>query len=372
MLQVIGPEGARLRQALLVVCGLALVGLAACEIPEAPEWDVGLQVPFSSDPISISDFLPGIVQADTTRDPPVFTIERQEQSETYYYGDMCAPFCALAIGQTIPEFSYSDSLDVAFSDARLISVEGVNAVLVLQFDNGLGFEPLRSSVDTTGFIAVAIRDLGSGATLDSLFFSAESMSLGAALDTTLTFAAAAITDGVRVSFSVFSPEDGQTITTNPATANVQLLGALDAIEVAAATVVVDSETLDESFTVDFDEDLRDEVMDRVLSGSYEVELVHDLELDGSLEMSIAGSQADLFAGDTLREVRLAGLVFTSDLPQRGDLTKQEIELVAQFVDIYVGYRGTASGTRPGSQSRFTPDQSVQARLKVTAQVRIGE
>lgn len=372
MFSIVGHRGARLRPTLALGAGIALLALAACELPEAPEWDVGIVAPFSSDPIGIADFLPGVVQIDSSGVPWVFTIDREESSQVFNYGDLCAPFCAGVIGLPVPGFAHADSFEVAFSDADLVSVEGLSATMTMQFDNGLGFEPLRSNVDTTGYIAIAIRDLGTGATLDSLFLSAATESLGTQSDTVFSFSAANVTDGVKIVFWVVSPYDGQTITVDPSTASVTLSAALDGIEVAAATAVVDNMSMDTSFVADIDQDTRDEIMDRVISGAYELKLVHDLELDGTLALSIAGSEADLFSGNPLLEVRLPNLVFTADVAQTGELTAQDLELIASFPYIYVGYSGVASGTRLGNQSRFAPDQSLQAQLKLTAQVRIGE
>jgi hypothetical protein len=130
--------------------------------------------------------------------------------------------------------------------------------------------------------------------------------------------------------------------------------------------------MDTSFVADIDQDTRDQIMDRVISGAYELMLVHNLELDGSLALSIAGSEADLFSGDPLAEVRLLDLVFTSDVAQAGELTAQDLELIAGLPEVYIGYSGAASGTGPGYQSRFAPDQTLEAQLKLTAQLRIGE
>ncbi|MGD2153006.1 MAG: hypothetical protein PVG79_07025 [Gemmatimonadales bacterium] len=372
MHSIVGHLGARLRPTLALGAGIAVLAMAACELPEAPEWDVGIIAPFSSDPIGIAEFLPASVQIDSTADPWVFAIDRQEDSQVFSYGDLCAPYCAGLIGQPVPGFTHVDSLEVAFSDTDLVSVEDLSGTLTLQFDNGLGFEPLRSNADTTGYLAVAVRDLGSGATLDSLFLSADSETLGSQSDTVLSLSGADVTGGVEIVFWIVSPYDGQTITVDPSTASVTLSAALDGIEVAAATVVVDNMSMDTSFVADIDQDTRDEIMDRVISGAYELKLVHDLELDGSLAVSIAGSEADLFSGNPLLEVRLPDLVLTSGVAQAGELTAQDLELIAAFPDIHIGYSGVASGTRSGSQSRFAPDQTLQAQLKVTAQVKIGE
>jgi hypothetical protein len=364
---------ARLRPILAAGAGVALLALAACELPEAPQWDVGIIAPFTSDPIGIADFLPGVVQIDSAGDPWFFTVDRQEGSAVFSYGNMCALWvCAGTINLPVPEFSYIDSLQVLFSDASLASVEGLSGTLSLQVINNLGFEPLRSDATSDGYVALAVRDLGSGTTLDSVFISAADTTIGSAYDVTLNLSAVDLVDGFLVLIHVFSPNDGQLITIDPASASLGLSASLDGIEVAAATAIVDNISMDTSFAADIDQDTRDEIIDRVISGAYELTLMHDLELDGSLALSIAGSPADLFSGDPLAEVRLPNLVFTSGVAQDGELTAQDLELIAGLPDIYIGYSGIASGTRPGSQSRFLPDQTLQAQLKITAQIRIGE
>ncbi len=364
---------AGLRPSLALGASVALLAVAACELPEAPEWDIGIIAPIGLDPIGIGDFLPGIVQIDSVSDPWVFNIDRQESSVVFSYADMCALWvCAGGISLPVPEFSYTDSLVVLFSDASLASIEGVSGTLSLQVINDLGFEPLRSDATSDGYVALAVRDLGSGTTLDSLFISAADTTIGSAYDVTLDFAAAELVDGFVIFFHVFSPDDGQPITIDPASASLSLSASLDGIEVAAATAIVDNMSMDTSFVADIDQDTRDEIIDRVISGAYELTLVHDLELNGSLALSIAGSEADLFSGNPLTEVRVIDLVFTSGLAQAGELTAQELELIAGFPDIYVGYSGFASGTGAGNRSRFAPDQTLQAQLKLTAQIRIGE
>jgi hypothetical protein len=352
---------------------MALLALAACELPEAPEWDVGIIAPIPNDPLGIGDFLPGIVQIDSLNDPWVFTVDRQESSVAFSYADMCALWvCAGGISLPVPEFSYTDSLQVLFSDASLVSVEGVSGTLSMQVINDLGFEPLRSDATSDGYISLAVRDLGSGTTIDSLFISAADTAINSQYDITLNVAAAELTDGFVIFFHVFSPDDGQLITIDPASASLSLSASLDGIEVAAATAIVDNMSMDTSFVANIDQNTRDQIADRVISGAYELTLVHDLELDGTLAISIAGSETALFSGNPLAEVRLPNLVFTAGVAQPGELTAQELELFAAFPDVYIGFSGVASGSGPGNQSRFAPDQTLQVELKVTAQIRIGE
>jgi hypothetical protein len=371
--------GVRPRHVWWVVFGLGLALLAACDVPEAPEWDVGIAVPFSSDPVAIIDFLPTEVRADTVNGQPVFTVDPQRDSVDYRLGDMC-PACQSSAGQTIPvpEFEYFDSLEVRFPQ-NLVSVELTSARLGMRVRNSLNFDPLRphSNPDSAGFIALVARDLASGVKLDSVLISGASSTFpsGSTLESVLDISQAQITDGVRVVFHIFSPRDTQTVTIDP-NMSASVGGFLEQVQVAAVTAVVDNRTLEESFRVDVSESARTQLTDRVQSGSFELKLRHDLEVDGALEVSVAGSALDLFSGDPAREVRLAQLVLTPDIVQRGELTAAEIQLIGGFPNVYVGYRAVASGTRtlaPGRSnlSRFTPDQALQVELKVTSRLRVG-
>ncbi|HSG80722.1 MAG TPA: hypothetical protein VLC48_00615, partial [Gemmatimonadota bacterium] len=63
---------------------------------------------------------------------------------------------------------------------------------------------------------------------------------------------------------------------------------------------------------------------------------------------------------------------TSSQKQTGSLSPQEIQQIADYTEVYVGYRGVASGTGVGSTSRFAADQSLQTKFKLTAVVRVGD
>lgn len=359
------------------VPGIAIAAalFAGCKIPEAPEWDVGLAVPFSSDPIAISDFLPASVQVVDVGGQPVFQVDPQADSVEYTLGQMCSACGALqGIQVPVPSFEYEDSLDVNFP-ADLFSVEIVAAQFTLRVYNGLNFDPLRPGAG--GYVALALRDIASGTLVDSAFIDGATESLPSGTTRQLVFALSSLTlsEGVRIYFHVWSPADGQTVVIDNGL-RIELAATLDQLQVGAVTAVVDGESLDESFFVDVDQDLRDEIAERVQAAEYEIELIHSLEIAGSLAISIAGSPADLFSGDPLREVRLSSLNFAPGVKQTGELTPEQVQLIADFADVYLGYLGTASGTRTGPQgqlylSRFTPAQQLQANLKLTTTVRVS-
>jgi hypothetical protein len=361
----------------LAAAGLGL-SLGACAVPEAPEWDVNTIVPFSSEPLSIADYLPGSVEIATVNGQSVFTVEPQQGSLDFSLGQMC-PDCIHNTTQPVPTFEYVDSLEVGFSDLDLARLEVVLASLTLPVVNNLNFDRLRPDPDpgAAGFLELQVRDLGTGASLQDTVINGSRQSLpgNTTTEITLPLADATITDGFRVVFHVFSPADGQTVQIDTAQ-TVSLQGVLDELQVAAVIASVAGDTLDQSFTVDIDQDVRDEVRDRVQSAGFELELIHDLELDGDFEISIAGSLADLFSGNTAREVRLGGLLLTPNIVQSGQLTTAEIDLIVGFPDVLIGYRAVAFGTRTGPQgrpnlSRFTPDQSLRAQFTILSRIRIG-
>ncbi|KPK81900.1 MAG: hypothetical protein AMS25_04540 [Gemmatimonas sp. SM23_52] len=380
VLAIIRPAVSRLRPLLLSAAGVGLAVLAACELPKAPEWDIRVMAPFSSDPMSIVDFLPALITADSLDGQAVFRVEAQQQDTAYSLGEMC-PACLALAGQTVavPTFEYTDSLVVPFSDTDLVSVEILSAALTLRVRNNLNFDPLRPTADPPGYVALAVRDLASGALIDSLLISgaSEPLPAGDTLEYVLDIGPAQLTDGFRVWFHASSPDDGQTVQIDN-NLSVVLDAALDEIVAAAVTVLVDGDTLDERFTAEVDQDFRQELAERVDSATYELVLVHNVEVDGTLEVSIAGSEVDLFSDMPDREVRLRGLVFTAGVPQYGELNKEQIECIERFPNpdsVYVGYRGVASGTRTDfgrpNLSRLTPDLTLDTELTVTSKIRVG-
>jgi len=358
---------------------VALVVIAACEVPESPEWDVGVIAPFSSEPLAIVDWLPAAVDTTSFDGVPAFTVDDQRDSVAYTLGDMCSSCQALdGLTVPVPGFDFVDSLDV-FLAQDLFSVEVLSARLGTLLTNGLDFDPLRPNPDpaAAGYIAVAVRDLGSGALLDSVLVSGadESLPPGGSRPFELQLNDVEISEGVRTVLYVHSPDDGQVATISTSD-SLALTTFLSEIGVSAVTARLDDRTLEEAFTLDVDEEARQEIADRVQTASYELQLDHTLEVTGTLQVSIADSRADLFSGDPLREVRLPDLSLAPGLVQQNTLTVVEVQRIASFTQPLIGYFAVASGTRQtGAQAnlaRFTPGQQIDAQLTVTSRVRVGE
>ena len=352
--------------------------LTACEIPKAPQWDVEVLVPYSSDTLTVADFLPDAISVDTVDGTAVFRTEPQADSVEFRLGQMCSQCLALD-GQTVqvPAFQYTDSLDVPFPP-RLVTIDVTSALLEIRVTNGLAFDPLKPDPDPAdaGYIALVERDIVSGTTIDSVVISGASETLAPGETRAVRFSITdkQISEGVRLVVHVVAPQDGQTVTIDT-TQVTKVAVSLGEIQVSSVAVVVDSLTLDEQAQIPVNRTAMDVLASRALRGRFELVLQHSLDLEGLFRTSIAGSAADLFSGDPTRELQLDQLVFTPGLPQLRELTSEEIKRVASFDPMLIGFRAIVSGTRTGpsgqrSVARFTPEQFLHVTLQLRSTERV--
>ncbi len=358
-----------------LVCLLAAMGfLAGCQLPSAPEWEVGVLVQL--DRIALGDYLPSGVIDTTVGGQAVFVAQRQETSMDFSLSRMC-PACGALQGlkNPVPDFDFAGWLDVRWPD-EVVSVGLASATLTFRIRNDMGFDPLRPhpNPDSAGFIALVGKDLATGALLDSVLLSGASDSLppGTTRDIVLNVTNVEVAEGVRTLVNIHSPSDGQ-ITTVDTALMVGFTTTVDDMLVAGVTAVIDSDTLNESFTLDIDQSVRAQVAANVSGGTVQVEMFHNIDVVGLLEVSMAGSAEDLFSGSPVNELQLLTLDFapapTGRLITR-TVTSQELQFIASLQQIHIGYRGVASGasTDPLGRptARLTPDMFVEARVRLTA------
>ncbi len=373
-----GEHHKRTIQPLCLFAALAL--LAGCQIPSAPQWEVRVLVPFELDRITLGDYLPAEVLDTTIGGQPAFAVQSQQDSIRSSLGQMC-PACVVfnGLSQPVPAFDYTDSLDVPWP-IGITSVGVTSSTLIFRLRNDMGFDPLRPNPDpaSAGFIALVGRDLSTGALLDSMLVSGVSDSFppGTTREIELTLANIEISEGVRTLISVHSPFDGQIATIDTALA-VGLTTVIDDIVLFGVTTMIDSDTLDESFALAIDQDIRTQVATDVLGGTIELEIVHNIDVAGLLTVSVAGSPTDLFSGSPINELQLFTLDFapapTGRLTTR-NMTSQELQFIANLPQIHIGYRGVASGasTDPLGRptARLTPGMFVEARVRLTARIAV--
>ncbi len=363
-----------MRYSLVTAATLGLGILAACEIPAAPNWDIGVVIPFTSDTVTVLDYLPSAVSVDTVGVTPVFVTQPQTDSVEFRLDRMCS-LCQLLNGQTVqvPSFEYIDSLDVAFP-SELVTIHVISALLEIRVTNGLNFDPLRPNPDpaSAGYIILVARDIANGATIDSVLISGADETMFAGETKTFQFGITdmEISNGVRIVYHVVSPQDPQTVTIDT-NLGVKVVGLLGSIQVSGVSAVVDDRTLEEQAKTEVDQKVRDELARLAQGGQFELELKHNLDLEGVLGISIVGSPADLFSADPTREVAMNQLLLTPDLLQTWELTVEHLRRIATFENVYIGYRIIASGTDtgPGGElkvARFTPEQFLHVKLQLTS------
>jgi hypothetical protein len=369
-------NGSRLHPAVYA----GLVTLAACAIPEAPEWEVDLSVPFTGDSLTIADFLPEQVDTATADGERVFVVEVQEDSIAFRLADICEP-CKPLHGQTIviPPFDSVDSLDLLFP-VDLYSIEVRDAQLGTEIENELNFNLLQqhSDPDSTGSIALAVRDIATGTTIDSVLISGADGELPAGstrlVDSDISNVE--LSEGIRVVLYIHSPPDTQLVTIDT-TRVIWLKRTAREIVLSAVTVVVQDAQFDEDDTVTIDQRSRDELAERYVDGTLEIALNHDVEVDGFLDLTLAATRVDAFSGDPNVDIPIGRLAFTPQVVQVFELTADQIDRLAAFPDTFFAvYSGRGWGTRTGPMgqanlSRITPDLFIRARLKLGAQVKVG-
>ncbi|HSG81167.1 MAG TPA: hypothetical protein VLC48_02875 [Gemmatimonadota bacterium] len=363
-----------------VVAGFVLGSMAACDVPEAPEWVVGTTVPLSSDTFSWIDFLPSAVDTATVDGRKVFVLNVPQDSVAYRLSKVC-PACVALHGDTvqIPPFDFADSIDIPFPE-NLVSIGVDEASLTADVDNGLNFDLVgpSSQFDTLPTLVLVLRDLATGATIDSLWLQrgADSLPAGSRWSPTLSISDTEVVDGVRLVVRLMYP--GSEVVVEIDTMRVAaLLAKLDGAQIAYVTLLLDDAEWDDGDAVRLDQQTRDEIVDRFQTGEITAVIYHDLEATGNLEISFAATSALLFSGDPLNELRFANLDLASGLEQTVEVTLEEFEQIATFPDpFYVGYRGVVNGTRSGlggrtRLARISADQFAQLNFRLRSRLRVG-
>ena len=362
----------------LLSVGVGVGILAACKLPEAPQWDIEVILPYASDTLPVLDYLPGSVSLDTVGGIPVFATQSRADSVEYRLGRMCTA-CQTLNGQTVqvPSFEYVDSLDVPFP-AELVTIQVISALLEIRVTNRLNFDPLKPDPDPAdaGYLALVSRDVVTGTTIDSVLISGanETMMSGATKTVQFQIADKEISEGVRIVFHVVSPQDSQTVMIDT-TQVVKVAVLLGSAQVRNVAVVVDNRTMDEREQIQIDQTVRDALANRAEGGRFEFVLRHNLDLEGVFRTSIAGSPEDIFSGDPNRDITLDQLVLTADLPQTKEVTAEQLKRIATFESVYIAYQAVASGTQTGPSgqqnvARFTPEQFLFVQLRLRSVRRI--
>jgi hypothetical protein len=373
----------RLRRAvplssILFVCALALTACGGT--PEAPEWDIAVAAPFSSERLAISDFLPAGVDTAQVNGEKIFTLPAIRNGFDLQLDSIC-PVCAGGgITPLIPAFSFGGDFDVALP-TNLVRMEVNAAQVAIAISNGLGFPMLGSTGDGSGFLEIVILDQGTGNEIGRQRREGPGSEInpGETATMLIDLVEIEITDGITVQFTVSSPQITlpAPISLNPA-ASLGFAGELGSLRIGGLIARVDAIGLTKSSPIDMnlDEGTRDQIDNRLIGADVEFQLLHNVAITGPFAVTIANSEATLYSGNPLVEIPLGQFSFAPDLIQTGSLDASQVQQLIEFDEHWIGYEAVGTGTLSeppghGPLSRFTPDTAFQTRVKVAARFRVG-
>jgi hypothetical protein len=357
----------------------AALALAACEMPESPEWDVVVAAPFNSDRLEIDDFLPAEIGTDEVGGTRVFTLPGIREQSSLQFASIC-PTCPSGSTSFVPGFSYGDVLDIALMP-DLVRMELKSAEAVLSATNDLGFTLLGDTGDGSGSLEVMILDQATGTELGRQRVEGPGSEIlpGETLDIHIPLADVEITDGIRVQLAVDSPSQvlSAPATLSP-TSSLAFEGGLQQMQVTAVTVRVDQVPLTRTSQVDMNLDAGAEetIDERLIGADVEFELIHDIAIDGPFNVTIADSPGALFSGNPAREIVLGQFTFAAGRVQSSSIDAATVRQLIDFPEQWLGYEAVGTGTLNdpsgyGPLSRFTPDSGFNTRVRVATTFRVG-
>ena len=273
-------------------CLLALAGLWGCDIPtDAPKFEQEWRVPLTDTSIDVVEMLPNRV--GLTLDASAFTVQVDPISFEDDLGSLC-PACAGLDGLTVPKPAFDGDFHESIAlPADVESVEVQEGRVVVEARNRLSFDPLRPPGGQRGSFTLTLRDGGpSGPILDEVVVDGEATSFGedASLVRELEYSgpvSSSLSITVNVNSPAGGPEPGNWVLVRLSD-EVEVTATPQVIEASSAEVVVADQVFDFGVASLNVEDLDQEVVDRVVSGSIELEVVNPWAVGAVLNLNIIG------------------------------------------------------------------------------------
>lgn len=342
----------RRRRLCAPLTAIALVTLAACEVPTSPpRWDTLWIAPGQGTTISAASLLPS--QVSTTASGDAFVVDLAPVTTQKSLGEAC-PACALANGLTLPKpaFTIGMSESIVFPE-DLLSVKLANAEIAVSLTHDFGFDPLRPSETARGSIVIEIRS--GTTTLTKYTIEGASWPAGEALTRVIPVGSADVVGSVQVAITLESPAgDPVVVNTNQ---SVSATVTPTRVVLSEATVRVESRQIDTE-PVDLDvEDIDDAVIDHQKGGALLLDISNPFGVTGQLELMIESPTITIRRPLTLR---------TGESTERVELSESELGSILGESPVRLSIAGAVSATGPGGIS-VSPNQSVvvDSRLELT-------
>ncbi len=276
------------RITLLLAVGL----MSACDIPtDTPMLEQQWVVPLTGTSIEVVEFLPDFVGLN--EDSTAFTLQVDPIQFQETLGNLC-PGCAGLDGLTVPKPSFEDSFHESVELPEDVeSAQVQDGRVTVEARNGFQFDPLRPPGGDRGTITLALRD-GSvgGPLLDEITIDGDDTSFGpgTTLSRDLEYSGpvtAAIFVTVTIDSPSGGPEPGNWVRIG-LTDDVEVTATPETLEAAAAEVTVANETFGLGITELDVGDLSSDMVEKIQSGAFELEIVNPWSVGAVVTLTITG------------------------------------------------------------------------------------
>jgi hypothetical protein len=346
---------------------LAAGFLSSCDIPtEAPQLEQDWLFPLTETSIHVGELLPADV--GLTQDSSAFTVEVEPIVFEENLGTLC-PECDGLDGLTVPKPAFTGEFaeSVALPD-EVISVQVQEGLVVVEAENQFSFDPLRPPGGERGSFILSLRDGGpTGPVLSQTTVDGQDTSFGPGESITRELEyTGAVGSTLWITLVVDSPAGGQ----EPG--NWVLVDLDDAISVTATPEDIEAESAvidvaGEVFafgTTSLDvEDLSQDMVDNLVSGSLKLEVVNPWAVAGILNLTITGP--------TMAEpvVIIASVPATLTSMVQVELSQADLQSFLGEPNVVVVGQGTVD--QGAGSVTLTPDQNMIIDTELALTILIG-
>lgn len=281
-----GPEGRfRLRH---IIAGSAVVALlAGCDIPtDPPQVETRWIVPAQETSFGVAELLPGDVQL--TADSSAFLVTLDPVVFSQSLGGICAA-CIAADGLTVPKPPFVGGFTGSVSmPAQVSYFEVIDGQVVLELFNGFNFDPIRPASGVYGTMTLDIMDSADNEVLGTTAIDGEDTAFapGTTLVTSVDLLAASVEGAIGVRITMDSPT-GDPVTIDSSDL-VQVTATPTDVRVARVAIDVANQVVDfDPVSLDV-EDVERDLVDRIVSGAFVLDIVNPFEVAADFDLTISG------------------------------------------------------------------------------------
>lgn len=350
---------------LACLCGVGF--LSGCDIPtDAPKLEQDWIFPLTETTVDVGQLLPPDVSLN--QDSTAFTVAMDPIAFQEDLGSLCG-VCSGLDGSTVPKPGFTGTFHKnVFLPDDVESAQVQAGRVVVEARNNLSFDPLRPPGGERGSLTLALRDGGpTGPVLRQIVVHGEDTSFGPG--TTLTREleySGPVGPTLSATVTIDSPagglepenwvlidlDDGISVTLVP-----------EVLEAASAVIDVGGNVLDFG-TTDLDVgNISQEMVDRVASGSFELEIGNPWAAGGILKLTVTGPTMS----DPV--VLTASVPATSTSTVEVDLTQAELQAFLGEPGVVAVGQGTVS--QDAGSVTLTPGQVMTVDTRLHLIILIG-